>query len=236
MKPQRILCLHGFTSNSQVHAHQMRRLTQRLPEFEFVFGDGPHSVDIAKEMDLNHPTNRAWADYVRQTSDLGSRGWWIAYDKKWENPKTGGYYGLEESLQHLNKLLRATGPVHAIWGFSQGACLASMLCALSEDSQADHPLRTYLPSNLLVPQRGVFFSGFRSRLSLYDPLYETGISIPTLHVMSSNDVVVTTKWSEALRKICSNANLLLHDNGHHVPRSEYDCSTIIQFMRGTSSS
>lgn len=236
MKTIRVLCLHGFTSNSQAHAHQMRRITRSLPEIEFVFADGPHTVDIAKEMDLSLPANRAWADHVRLSSNLGSRAWWVAHENKWENPSTGGYYGLEESLRQIDGLLRATGSIDAVWGFSQGACLASILCALSQASMADHALRKHLSWDLMMPQKGIFFSGFRSRLALYDSLYETGIRIPTLHVTSGKDAVVTTKWSEALQRACTNASVLRHGDGHHIPKSDSDCSGIVDFMRNASTS
>jgi hypothetical protein len=75
----RILCLHGFTSNAAVHAHQMRHLVSLLPEYEFLFPDGPHKIDLASTMDMSQPANQAWGEVVSAIGPkAGPRGWWRA--------------------------------------------------------------------------------------------------------------------------------------------------------------
>ena len=79
----RILCLHGFTSNSQVHGHQLRRLVSALPEYEFLFPDGPHKVDIASQMDMSKPYNQSWHELVlgisQKSEEIGHRAWYVTY-------------------------------------------------------------------------------------------------------------------------------------------------------------
>jgi hypothetical protein len=98
----RILCLHGFTSNGAVHAHQMRKITSQLPEYDFIFPDGPHKVDISTQMDLTKPANQAWSDVVVGIGPTaGHRAWWYARDASFADKTTGGFYGLEESLESI---------------------------------------------------------------------------------------------------------------------------------------
>jgi predicted esterase len=67
-----------------------------------------------------------------------------------------------------------TGPFDGVLGFSQGAAMASLLCALQQQSDADFRFRF-----------AVMFGGFTPRstdlVELYAPTAPL-ITIPTLHV------------------------------------------------------
>jgi predicted esterase len=185
-------------------------------------------------MDLSKPGNQAWSDLVTSLSASGHRAWWYARDGSLVNKETGGFYGLEESLASIGTLIRATGPVHAIWGFSQGACFAGMLCALFQDRLAEHPLRQHLGvgTEVTVPKAGVIFSGFRARFPQYDSLYETmGIEVPTLHVIGEKDEAVRGERSQQLIEVCSEAETLGHPGGHDIPKSPADQQRIAEFLR-----
>lgn len=110
----RVLCLHGFTSNGQVHAHQVRRITKALPQYDFLFPDGPHVVNVKQQMDMDTPGNQAWSDMVNTLSSSGHRAWWFARDGHWNDAEAGGFYGLEKSLDYISSYIQDTGPVHAI--------------------------------------------------------------------------------------------------------------------------
>lgn len=242
----RILCLHGFTSNGAIHAHQARKITSLFsqqssssttPIYEFLFPDGPHIVEAAS---IKDPT---WRSYVSANSTAGHRAWWFARDSSFTdssfiNPETGGYYGLEESLKAIGELIRRDGPVDAIWGFSQGACLAGMLMALLSDSgkKLTDPLvkelRGYLPENQKTPGAGLFFSGFRARYERYHGLYEGGIRAPTLHVMGEDDALVSVERSRVLVGVCGDgAEELRHRNGHNLPKEEVELEKVAEFLR-----
>ena len=232
MSRLRILCLHGFTSNGAVHAHQVRRITSQLPEYEFLFPDGPHQVDIKEQMDMTKPANQLWSEVVMGLGTAGHRAWWFARDGDWQSKTTGGFYGLEESLAYLGQYLVECGPVHAIWGFSQGACFAGMLCALFHPKLESHPLRKHFPQKAITtPQSGVIFSGFRARFPQYDSLYEKGIDVPTLHVLGEQDPLVRSERSEALIRACKDSEFLKHAGGHDIPKGEEDIRSIVDFTR-----
>jgi pimeloyl-ACP methyl ester carboxylesterase len=162
MNKLRILCLHGFTSNGTIHALQIRSLTDALSkDFDFICPDGPHAVDMSQQ-GLNSLSTKAYTDYVNANSTSGHRAWWFARDDP-TNPDTGSYEGLEQSLDYLGNYIQKSGPVHAIWGFSQGACFAGLLTALLSDQLKDIlfgnislPVRDLLPlvSSSLVSGRG----------------------------------------------------------------------------------
>lgn len=225
----KILCLHGFTSNGAVHAHQVRRLTNALPEYEFIFPDGPHKVDVSSYLDISKPDNRLWTDTVNSHSNSGHRAWWFARESK--DNTTGSFHGLETSLEYIADLIREKGPFHGIWGFSQGGCFAGILCALMQQESVTHSLRRYLPSTLTAPVAGIVFSGFRARFPQYDEIYDHSIKIPTMHIMGAGDTDVINQRSEELIQICTKSVVLKHDGGHNIPKGIEDQARILEFIR-----
>jgi predicted esterase len=234
MSKLRILCLHGFTSNGGVHAHQVRHITNVLSsEFDFLFPDGPHEVDLSTQMNLSSPSTKAWANYVSANSSAGHRAWWFARDPKPAINDIGGFEGLERSIGYLGELIQRTGPVHVIWGFSQGACFAGMLTALLLEKNKHHPLRKHLPKSQGPANAGIFFSGFRSQFQQYDSIYAPEIETPTMHIMGEQDTAVTVARSESLITVFQRAKVLKHAGGHDIPKSDKDRDIIIQFLRET---
>ncbi|EKD18781.1 hypothetical protein MBM_03023 [Drepanopeziza brunnea f. sp. 'multigermtubi' MB_m1] len=232
MSKLRVLCLHGFTSNGSVHAHQVRGITKPLSaSFEFIFPDGPHEVPISDKMKQESPSMRTWAEYVSINSKSGHRAWWVAKDPDSTKNEPGGFDGLERSLDYLGDIIQKSGPVHAIWGFSQGACFSGMLMALLSPQQKNHPLRKRLPKSQGIPSAGIFFSGFKSRFAEHESAYEKGIEVPTLHVVGERDTAVTPEKSKTLARICKDAKVLTHAGAHDIPSSEEDRETVVRFMR-----
>lgn len=213
-----------------MHAHQLRRVTKILPEYEFLFPDGPHEVDIASQMDLSQPENKAWNEIVNRMSTSGHRAWYFARDDS-EHEGKGEFVGLETSLEFIGKTLKEQAPVHAIVGFSQGAGLAGMLCALLQARQSGHPLRKLMPTDLATPFASITISGFKARFSQYNSIYEDGIDVPMLHVIGAGDSLVRHERSQALIDLCSRAQILEHDGGHNIPKGDTEVTEIVQFIR-----
>ena len=229
MNKLRILCLHGFTSNGTMHALQIRSLTDALSKnFDFVFPDAPHTFDVS----LQGPEtpSKTWTEYVNANSASGHRAWWFARDDPLDFT-TGRYEGLDHSLDYLGEYMKKQGPIHAIWGFSQGACFAGILTALLSHQPEDHPLRKHLPSDIDRPSASVFISGFRARFPQYDSIYARGIDVPTLHIIGENDDAVAPEKSEALMGLCHDPCVLRHAGGHETPSSAEHRAVIIKFLR-----
>lgn len=227
----KILCLHGFTSNGAVHAHQLRRITKLLPEYDFLFPDGPHKVDITSQMDLGQPENKDWSNLVNGMSSSGHRAWYFAREKPQHGEGKGEFVGLETSLESIGKMLKEEDDVRAILGFSQGAGLVGMLCALLHTRQNEHPLRKLMPMDLPTPLACIAFAGFKARFSQYDSVYDDGIDAPILHVIGAGDSLVRHERSQALIHICSRAKILKHDGGHNIPKGDAEVAEIVQFIR-----
>lgn len=232
MHKLRVLCLHGFTSNGTMHALQIRSLTDALSkDFDFLFPDGPHTVDMAQQ-GTETASTKAWTEYVNANSTSGHQAWWFAReDPASSDAEKGSYEGLERSLDYLGDFIRKEGPIHVIWGFSQGACFAGLLTALLSSHLRDHPLRSNLPADPILPSAGIFVSGFRARFPQYDNIYAKGIDVPTLHIIGEKDDAVSPEKSEALMKVCLNPNVLRHAGGHIIPSSEEHQATIVKFLR-----
>jgi pimeloyl-ACP methyl ester carboxylesterase len=230
MNKLRILCLHGFTSNGAMHALQIRSLTDALSkDFDFLFPDGPHTVDMSQQ-GPETPSTNAWSEYVNANSTSGHRAWWFAREDPADS-ENGSYEGLERSLDYLGDFIQKEAPIHAIWGFSQGGCFAGLLVALLSPHLQDHPLRKHLPANQIRPAAGIVVSGFRARFSQYDGIYANGIGLPTLHIIGEKDEAVPPRKSEALVKVCLNPSVLRHEGGHAIPSSEEHQATIVKFLR-----
>lgn len=227
----KVLCLHGFTSNGAVHAHQLRRITRLLPEYDFVFPDGPHKVDIESQMDLSQPENKAWSEIVNEMSSSGHRAWYFAREDAGGPETSGCFVGLETSLGIIGSTLSKEAPIHAILGFSQGAGLAGILCALLQINQKEHTLRKLMPADLGAPLASVIFSGFKARFSQYDSIYENGIDVPILHVMGAGDSLVRDERGQALMRLCTRSTVLRHEGGHNIPKEDKDIAEIVQFIR-----
>lgn len=182
-------------------------------------------------MKAEDPTTQAWMDYVTANSTVGHRGWWIT---RWPDPAKkdpGSVDGVEMSFELLRDLIENTGPVDAIWGFSQGGCFAGMLMALLCEGRRDHPLRQLLPNSQKLPSAGIFYSGFKSAFAEYQSAYTRGIDVPTLHIMGERDKMVTLEKSQTLLDVCRNATILKHKGAHEIPTSADDQAMILEFLR-----
>ena len=183
-------------------------------------------------MDLSNPSTKAWSEYVSAiSSGAGHRAWWFARDPDPLTKNPGGFEGLEKSLEYIGELIHKTGPVHGIWGFSQGACFAGMLLALLGEKNRGHPMRRFLPKDQGQPAMGIFFSGFKPRFEQYDAIYSSGIEAPTMHVMGLNDSTVSVERSEFFIGSCRSATVLKHSGGHDIPKSEEDRERILHFLK-----
>eukprot|EP01135_Chromosphaera_perkinsii_P008748 Nk52_evm81s1444 gene=Nk52_evmTU81s1444 len=124
----KILCLHGFCQNGKIFRERtgaIRRALKGVAEFSFV--DAPHEVD--KRLILG-----AAAVEGRETEGDGTEGeegmgkelgWWT------RTPPTQHCSGVGQSLRELTAYWRENGPFDGVFGFSQGASMASLLCVLS---------------------------------------------------------------------------------------------------------
>ncbi|XP_068690976.1 esterase OVCA2-like isoform X2 [Montipora foliosa] len=167
-----------------------RKGLKKLP-LEFVYITAPNKI----------PSN---SEDVAEGSN--EYGWWFSSENDTYDPliSTDISKGYEESLELVKSTFTDKGPFDGVFGFSQGSCLLSILCALREQG-------------FLHFKFAILVAGFKSRSSMHSVYYTTRINIPTLHVFGDTDRVIPKENSEELLQHFSNATILNHAGGHFIP-------------------
>jgi len=109
-RPLKILCLHGYRQSGEQFRTKtggFRKLFKK--KCEYVFIDAPH--------------------FIPETED---RGWWFSQSEKtYDATEVSAVdLGFEETLNSVASEIKTQGPFDGILSFSQGACLASVICML----------------------------------------------------------------------------------------------------------
>ena len=196
MAKLRVLCLHGYRQNGTVFRERtgaMRKLLKRYVDFVFI--SAPHI--IPNEENRHRPPEQQ------------ERGWWFSKSEKTYNAldKTDVCLGFEESVQAVKEAFDAEGPFDGLLGFSQGACLAALLCIMQQT--------TSFPKFKFV----ILVSGFRSLLSPHAHFYKEPISFPSFHTIGATDDVISAQASEDLFTCFLGALSYRHQGGHYIPAS-----------------
>ena len=156
MEKLRILCLHGYHGNAQVLRGQLAPLANGLDDLvEFVYVDAPSLA-------------------------AGDFGWWHAEAAEMTAIKSGAgvdrslkrYKGWQKTREAIVSAFARQGPFDGVFGFSQGAALASLLVGLrAHDGLAGNKLGgpesgTSSPSALTTTQIGALTTGQIGALSI----------------------------------------------------------------------
>lgn len=151
--------------------------------------------------------------------------------RAWFLSKTGDggvvkYDMMDESIGYLFDYLKGEKPFDGILGFSQGACMASILTALLEKPNL-HP--RFPSTSALHPFKfSIFCGGFLPAPTLFHPYYP--IHTPTLHIIGKNDTIVTPTRSQTLIDRCTNGRVEEHDGGHWIPSKATWRSFLREYM------
>ncbi|OUC48613.1 serine hydrolase [Trichinella nativa] len=163
----------------------MRKPLTKVVEFYYV--DAPHFS--------NHSDNDA---------EIEARSWWFSQENNRFSSKdiTDLCTGFQESHNF-----------DGILGFSQGACMASLICSLSIQgtilkivSEFQHRIRF-----------AILISGFVSKSSGHIALQQQELNIPSLHIVGQADEIVPKEMSLALANRFVSPHVVEHDGGHYVP-------------------
>ncbi|XP_018413155.1 PREDICTED: esterase OVCA2 [Nanorana parkeri] len=197
----RILALHGYWQNERTFWERTGSLRKNLKNrAELVVISAPLQIP---ETDVD--SNEGGADIPREDP----RGWWFSDPEKNSfnaMEEARSCVGLEESLQAVAKAFSELGPFNGILGFSQGAALVAMICALKQRGDP----RFQFDFAILV-------AGFKSRSTEHAEFYQQPITIPSLHVYGDTDRVIPGEMSQELASYFVNPVLLTHTGGHYIP-------------------
>nr|XP_033777160.1 esterase OVCA2 [Geotrypetes seraphini] len=210
--PLRVLGLHGYRQNERVFRERTGALRKVLRgRMELVCVSGPLCIRA-----------REAATEKLDPQPNESRGWWFSnsqlqtFDALEE---TDSCQGLEDTLALLDRVFTEQGPFDGVLGFSQGAALGAILCALK--SQGDNRFPFHF---------AILVSGFKSRATEHQGYYQNAIKVPTLHVFGETDRVIPGPMSQELTSCFREPVVLTHQGGHFLPASASEKNTYCTFL------
>lgn len=211
-RPARILCLHGYENSAPILRKQldMSGWLRELPDCEFVFANAPFSSELPV------------SPIVQQFFPDDPKCQWF---EKIEHLDSGvRYRGLSRGLDHVAATLSDQGPFDGILGFSQGSALS--LYTIAKQQHGELSVRGGHPPL----QFAIIIAGFRPRDVDHHHLFGAPLTVPTLHIWGTHDVL--KHKSEEVTKNCVSPVVMTHKAGHKVPNMKtLDVAKIRQFIQ-----
>ncbi|KAJ2353305.1 Ovarian cancer-associated protein 2 [Coemansia erecta] len=207
MTKPRILCLHGFGESAELFKIRSRN-------FRAVVGDNADLVYVDGPIDIGslHMTTGDLVDpeIASEFTNLG--WWWMRRGRSFEAR------GIGKSLDLLGRVLAEQGPFDGILGFSQGAAMAIIICALLAGRANDGPLSL---GNIDHPQIKflVLAGAFQLEVPEYNYLYEQPFAVPSLHIIGTYDTVVEPERSQLVQSYFNSPDIFEFVGGHFIPQS-----------------
>lgn len=120
-------------------------------------------------------------------------------------------------MYYLRTVLETQGPFDGVWGFSQGAATAAILCALVARPWL-HPAFSSTPSPGVpwppAPFKfAVFCSGYLPLDRRCESWFDSPVNTPALHVLGRSDVVAPNERTLANVPRFSNSRVEWHEGG-----------------------
>lgn len=206
-KRLRVLCLHGYRTNSQVMRDQTRALRSALgPQTEFVFLDAPFEArgladEVVESRYASHRPFYEWGDIERLEREQAN-GWHHRYT------------GFDTTVAFMDEQLRAHGAFDVALGFSQGG---QMITALTMYYLA-HRGEAYWKCCVICCGTRVRDAGLR-------PLFEDAdgtprrVPLPSVHVLGTRDRFYGT-CREHTELYGEPKAVFEHDGGHRFPSAD----------------
>ncbi|KAF0745016.1 hypothetical protein Ae201684_000596 [Aphanomyces euteiches] len=200
----RVLCLHGFRTNTAVMFHQVRGFRLAFGESEglaeFSYLEGPFVA--------TGPTEDAIQEKFGSTAPFYE--WFVVQtEHKSNGTERTRYVGWEHSLTYAMKYVDSHGPFDIVLGFSQGGMIATLLTAHYQASGKPAPFKAVVlvgvvsdPHEGLPTELGSWQEGLKMPamvvLGETDPFFETGKNILRVYEKPSR-------------------RFFLHSEGHKFP-------------------
>jgi predicted esterase len=139
-KKLRVLCLHGMYQNGKTFANKIQHLfSLSSDQMEFLFFDGPFAL-LPKVLVKNQKIRQSKGRMLRiqEKKEEEFRAWWrppsppphLSTTTTEHETLTQLTEDREVLLEYLNqKISSFDGEIDGVFGFSQGASLASWLCS-----------------------------------------------------------------------------------------------------------
>lgn len=221
----KLLMLHGYRQNEKSFRERTGGLRKSLRNYaDFVFCEAQNLIPKQDKDQETLSPNEANLEMQEE------KGWWFSSENRSYNAEeeTSCALGFEQTLGHLNNLFETQGPFDGVFSFSQGACLASILCKISQQNSTN--VKNKYES--IKFKFGILVAGFKSGQSQHAVYYDLNskINMPTLHIIGETDKVIPKLMSENLLEYFLNTKVFVHPGGHCVPVNADAKNSIIEFL------
>ena len=200
----KILCLHGWRTNSEILRFQLSALRQSLEK------DGEVVVDWHLLQSQRPASGPAAPDIL---TFFGEGTYWEWYDfSSSSSTKESTLEGAESSLSQIMRYIDKNGPFDAILGFSQGSSVLGILTALYSTKKKS-----------IIPWRiSIHVSGSLVRDTKYGPMLNNAAAVaPIRHksIFLIGETDYLTPRTYELTKIYepSLQTIFTHKEGHKFP-------------------
>ena len=121
-------------------------------------------------------------------------------------------------------LFRQSAPFDGVFGFSQGAALASLLVGLRNPCEAESRISFDF---------AIMVGGFASRDLGHANLYhrKAEYDLPSVHIIGASDFVVPGSHSDRLASLFRDPLILRHSGGHVVPGDPHVRNSVAAFLQ-----
>ncbi|XP_074869434.1 esterase OVCA2 isoform X2 [Carettochelys insculpta] len=221
----RLLCLHGYRQNQRSFHERTGALRKALRgRAELVSVNAPHRVRAPAEHGNRggRSPGLGLLFCVPAGGAAEPRAWWFSRpeEETFEAlEEAARCQGLEQALETVARACAELGPFDGLLGFSQGAALAAIVCALQQRGDARFPFRF-----------AVLIAGFKSRAAPHGRYFREPIAAPSLHVLGESDRVIPAALSRELAAHFREPAVLSHPGGHFVPAAASQRAAYLEFL------
>lgn len=139
------------------------------------------------------------------------------------------YDDLDRTLSLLHEHELAHGPFDGVLGFSQGGCVAHLVCMLQQQKEASRRLFAS------PPKFGIFISSRLTRhtehVEMVRALANDPLDLPSLVISGGQDTSVPPELTEQLAQTLNPAlqtRLFLPGGGHRIPKLNDDQASVLR--------
>jgi ribosome-binding ATPase len=192
-----VLCLHGNRQTAVVFENRLKKLISALQSYQ--------DSDSGKSVSVHFDFCDAPYELELQVGDAVPLRTWRRDSESWDR-------ALETVEKVWNAGTSAGKPFHGLFGFSQGACVAAMVC--SEEARFV----------------GLQFAIMASGLSPDISLSPSSLTTPSMHVYGMTDNLVRPKESILLSRLFVDPVLYAHAKNHQVCQRSESINAIAVFL------
>jgi predicted esterase len=221
----RVLMLHGNRQNEEVFKDKTGGVRKKIKNLaEFVYCDAPNLVPkLAAAVDeveaADEPEDQADQPVGKSVIDPIQKCWFLRKSDQTEEDSKNFVPQFEKTLDYIDNVFKVKGPFDAVWGFSQGATIASILSRIAEQNQnGDNVKYKHIDFKFVIVASTSIGQNEPELFVYFDKANK--LTMPSLHMMGKADRIINYEKSLELSEHYVNPDIYLHDSGHFIPRNQ----------------